>query len=116
MRYAILAVPFALAACAGMKLPSPGDVSGNPQITARLAEFCAADFVDGNTAALREWVMIFNLVAPLVGQEPIDTAALTQREAVQTLLQVRSAVCLATQPLPAPVVVEAVEDAPGTLP
>lgn len=115
MRY-LLAIPAALAlgACAGFTLPSPSSVGGSEnQIAARLAEFCRADFADANIAALQEWVTLYNLVAPMIEREPIDTASLTERDAVRKLLAVRAAVCLATQPLPAPAVVEAVEAVEG---
>lgn len=110
MRYLLILPLLFLAACAGFTLPSPSTVGGgNSQAATKLAEFCRADIADANIAALQEWVVLYNVVAPLIEREPIDTEALTQRQAVRKLLAVRSALCLATQPLPAPAVVEAVE-------
>ena len=103
----LFAAASALGACA---IPSPSSLAGNPELAAKVKAFCAADFVTGNTSALAEWVTIYNVVAPLIDREPIDVANLTASKAVQTLLTVRSAVCLATEPVPAPAVLKAVAE------
>jgi hypothetical protein len=106
MRASIFAVAAALA-LAACTIPSPSSISGNPEMAAKVEAFCAADFVTGNTAALAEWVMIYNVVAPLIDREPL-VGDFTANETVQALLTVRSAICLATAPEPAPAVMEAV--------
>lgn len=90
-------------------LPTPGEVGGSSQAQEKLTEFCAADFGSQPVAALGEWVALYNLIAPALDQEPIDTAGLMQGEAVTKLKAVRSAVCIAT--MPAPAAVEAAEAA-----
>lgn len=100
-----------LSACTAdglFRIPSPGDVGGNDALSDKIAGFCAADFAEENVAALAEWVALYNMVAPMIDREQIDTDGLYQSEAVQKLFAVRSAICLATQPVPAPAVVEAV--------
>lgn len=94
MRALILAVPavLALAACAedgSLSIPTPTSMLAGDRIT----QFCAADFIDQPTAALAEWIAVYNAFAPLVKREPIPAGAITEHEAVVKLLAAREAVC-----------------------
>jgi hypothetical protein len=105
MRKIALAIPLlALGACT---IPSFSSLTGNPELQTKVEAFCAADFVTGNVAALNEWVMVYNLVAPLIDREPI-VGDFTANETVRTLMSVRSTLCLATAPEPAPEVLKAI--------
>lgn len=116
MRLPVIIAPVAalsLAACAGGQLLSPAEFvsRANPEMQARLTQFCAADFVSSGTAALGQYAGIYNAVAPLIEREPVDVDGMTQSKAAMALLAVRGAICLATAPAPAPTVVEAVAEA-----
>lgn len=95
MRLAILAVPFALAACADGAVMTPGDVFGRESVAAKVAQFCAPDFTAQPTAALGEWLALANAVLVASGSEPLDATEYTESDAVATLLAVRAAVCAA---------------------
>lgn len=103
----VVLAPLALAACAeGFKLPTPGSFGATSGISAKVDQFCAADFAAQPKAAVAEWVLLANIIATAVGREPFDTDGITKGEAVMKLEAVRTAYCLAR-----PVVIEAVAEA-----
>jgi hypothetical protein len=93
---ALFAVPAALmlAACADgvLTLPTPGTVFGKQ--AEYVAQFCAPEFVEQPTAAINEWLGLYNALAPLADLEPIDAGKYTESEIAAKFFAAREIVCL----------------------